>query len=455
MRIEKAEHVEESEISWKTRFADKLVTAEKAADVVKSGDRIVLSNLCGEPHRVPNLLMDKAPELKNVRMFHARPFGPFIDRYSEPEMERHIRCVTAFAGGVRQIVKLIRERKADFYPIPLSKFPWLFRDGPYKPDIFMTTVSPPDNGGYCSLGVSVDYGWAALQNAHTVVAEVNENMPRTCGDSLVHASQIDYLVEVSDRIYELPPTNVTALERHLGENVASLVEDEATIQIGFGGVSEAITSFLKEKRNLGMHSEMVPEGTMTLVEEGALNCKKKTINKERIVCTFSAGTQKLYDWLDGNQMIEMKPVDYTNDSKIIAMNHKMTAINAALQVDLYGNTYSDMLGLDQYSGAGGQPDFIIGAHLCPNGKSIVVLPSTAAGGKASRIVVHPAMSENEKAPLMPTVTRFHADYVVTEYGIASLRDKTTIERAKTLIDIAHPDFKDELEKKAKQIGLLT
>ena len=443
------------EISWKTKFSDKLVTARKAADVVESGDRIVLSNLCGEPHCVPNLLMDRAWELENVRMFHARPFGPFIDRYSEPEMERHIRCVTAFAGGVRQIVKLIKERKADFYPIPLSKFPWLFRDGPYKPDIFMTTVSPPDNGGYCSLGVSVDYGWAALQNAHTVVAEVNENMPRTCGDSLVHASQIDYFVEVEDRIYELPPTNITDLERRLGENVANLVEDEATIQIGFGGVSEAITSFLREKRNLGMHSEMVPEGTMTLVEEGALNCKKKTINKEKIVCTFTAGTHRLYEWLSDNPIIEMKPVDYTNDSRIIAANHKMTAINAALQVDLYGNTYSDMLGLDQYSGAGGQPDFIIGANLCPNGRSIVVLPSTAANGKVSRIVVHPAISGNDRAPLIPTVTRFHADYVVTEWGTAALKEKTTTERARALIEISHPDFKDMLLKKAMKTGLLS
>jgi len=442
------------EISWKTKFSDKLVTARKAADVVESGDRIVLSNLCGEPHCVPNLLMDRAWELENVRMFHARPFGPFIDRYSEPEMERHIRCVTAFAGGVRQIVKLIKERKADFYPITLSKFPWLFRDGPYRPDIFITTVSPPDNEGYCSLGVSVDYGWAALQNAHTVVAEVNENMPRTCGDSLVHASQIDYFVEVEDRIYELPPTNITDLERRLGENVANLVEDEATIQIGFGGVSEAITSFLREKRNLGMHSEMVPEGTMTLVEEGALNCKKKTINKEKIVCTFTAGTHRLYEWLSDNPIIEMKPVDYTNDSRIIAANHKMTAINAALQVDLYGNTYSDMLGLDQYSGAGGQPDFIIGANLCPNGRSIVVLPSTAANGKVSRIVVHPAISGNDRAPLIPTVTRFHADYVVTEWGTAALKEKTTTERARALIEISHPDFKDMLLKEAGKTGLL-
>jgi 4-hydroxybutyrate CoA-transferase len=431
------------------------VATERAVQAVKSGDKIVLANLCAEPHLVPNVLMDRASELENVRLFHARPFGEFIERYSEPGMERHIRCVTAFAGGVKPIVELIKDRKADFYPIPLSKFPWLFKEGPYRPDVFIATVSPPDRNGYCSLGVSVDYAWAALQTASTVIVEINENMPRTCGDSLVHLSQIDYMVEASEPIYEMPTAAITSLEKRLGENVASLVEDGATIQIGFGGVSEAITSFLKEKRDLGMHSEMVPEGAMTLVNEGALTCSKKSINKGKIVCTFGAGSRRLYSWLDNNATIEMKTVDYTNDSRIISMNRKMTAINTALQVDLYGNIYSDMLGLDQYSGAGGQPDFVIGADLCPDGKSIVVLPSTAVNGKASRIVILPALNGNEKSPQIPTVTRFHADRVVTECGIASLKDKTTSERAKALIEIAHPNFKDDLAKNAEKMGLIT
>jgi len=422
---------------------------------VKSGDRVVLANLCGEPHLIPNLLMDEAQKLENVKLFHLRPFGRFKDRYLEQGMEKHVKCATAFAGGIQPIVQLIKKGKAEFYPIPLSKIPWLFREGPYRPDIFITTVSPPDRHGYCSLGVSVDYAWAALETARIIIAEVNENMPRTCGDSFIHLSRIDYLVEVSEPIYEIPPTNITNVERRIGENVASLVEDEATIQIGYGGVSEAITSFLKEKKDLGMHTEMVPEGTITLVEEGALTCEKKSIHKRRIVCTFNAGTRRLYDWLDKNPIIEMKPVDYTNDSKVIAMNHKMTAINTALQIDLYGNIYSDMLGLDQYSGAGGQPDFVLGALLCPNGKSIIVLPSTAAKGKVSRIVAHPILSRNIKAPLMPTVTRFYADYVVTEWGVASLKDKTISERAKALIEIAHPDFKDELWEEARKINLVT
>ena len=441
-------------ISWRREYERKLVAPERAAATIKSGDRVVLANLCGEPHVLPNLLMERAWELENVRLFHLRPFGSFIEKYLEPGMEKHIKCTTVFAGGNPAIIQLIREGKAEFYPIPLSRIPWLFREGPYRPDVFITTVSPPDRYGYCSLGVSVDYAWAALETAKTIIAEVNENMPRTHGDTFIHVSRIDYFVEASEPIYELPQPEITGVERRIGENVASLVEDEATIQIGYGGVSEAVTYFLKEKKNLGMHTEMVPEGVITLVEEGALTCEKKTIHKGKIVCTFNAGTRRLYEWLDNNPLIEMKPVDYTNNSSIIAMNHKMTAINTALQVDLYGNIYSDMLGLDQYSGAGGQPDFVLGALLRPDGKSIIALPSTAAGGKVSRIVAHPTLSGNVRAPQLPTVTRFYADYVVTEWGIASLKDKTTSERAKALIEIAHPKFKDELWEKAKKINLL-
>jgi len=438
----------------KDKCGAKFVTPEKATEAVKSGDKVVLSNLCSEPHLLPSLLMDRSQELENVTLFSLRPFGKFINRYLEPGMEKHIRCATAFAGGVGPIVQLIKQGRAQFYPIPLSGIPWLFKKGPYRPDIFIATMSPPDSNGYCSLGVSVDYAWAALETCRTVIAEINENMPRTCGESLVHISKLDYLVKVSDPIYEMPPFSATSLEAKLGEYVATLVEDEATIQIGYGGVAEAITSFLKEKKNLGMHSEMIPEGAITLVKEGALTCEKKTIDRNRIVCAFAAGTQRLYQWLNENQMVDMRRLDYTNNSRVIAMSHRMTAINSALQVDLYGNTYSDMLGLDQYSGAGGQPDFVLGAYLCPDGKSVIVLPSTAAEGKVSRIVVHPVLNGGARSPLMPTVTRFYADYVATEYGIASLRDKTTAERARTLIGVAHPDFKDELEERAKKIGLI-
>jgi 4-hydroxybutyrate CoA-transferase len=399
--------------------------------------------------------MDRARELRDVRLFHLRPFGDFILRYLEPGMEEHVKCATAFTGGVHPINQLIREGRADFYPIPLSRLPWLFRSGAFKPDVFIATTSPPDSQGICSLGVSVDYARAAIETAKIFVAEINENMPRTYGDSLVNITQIDCMVDSKDPIYELPAAKITNLEKRLAENVASIVEDEATIQIGFGAVSESITPFLKEKRNLGMHSEMFPENAIDLVEEGALTCNRKSIDHGKIVCSFSAGTKRLYDWLNNNPMMKMKPVDYVNDSRIIAMNHKMTVINTALQADLYGNVYSDMLGFDQYSGAGGQPDFILGATMSPDGRSIVVLPSTTSNGEISRVVAHPDLAENPRAPAIPTVTRFHADYIVTEHGVASLRGKTVRERARALVEIAHPEFQGKLWEKGKKLNLLS
>jgi len=436
------------------KYDRKKCSPDEAHKIVKSGDKVVLANLCAEPHLLPNLIMDHANHLRDVTFFHLRPFGEFIQRYLEPGMEAHVKCATAFTGGVQPINRLILEQRADFYPIPLSQLPWLFRSGAYKPDVFIATVSPPDSQGYCSLGVSVDYARAALETAQTFVAEVNENMPRTCGDSLVNINEMDYVIESSEPIYELPSAEVTSLERKLAANVASVVEDEATIQIGFGAVSESITPFLKEKKNLGMHSEMFPENAITLIEEGALTCQSMSINRGKIICAFSAGTKRLYDWLNDNPMIEMKPFDYTNDCRVISMNHKMTSINAALQIDLYGNIYSDILGFDQYSGAGGQPDFVLGSTMSQGGRSIIVLPSTTSNGKISRIVASPNLEANPRAPAMPTMSRFYADYVVTEYGVASFRGKTTRERAEALVELAHPNFVDKLVEEGKRLKLL-
>jgi 4-hydroxybutyrate CoA-transferase len=435
--------------------AHRTVTGSEAAQIVKAHDRVVLANFCGEPHILPGLIMDRAPELNDVSIFHLRPSGRFVERYLEPGMENHVRCATAFAGGIKPIVQLLKERRADFYPIPLSKVPWLFRSASFGPNVFITTVTPPDEKGYCSLGVSVDYAHAALETAGTVIAEVNENMPRTGGDSLVHVSKIDYMVEANETVYEIPTPTVTKLEKQLAENVAELVDDGATIQIGYGAVSESIPPFLKEKRNLGMHTEMFPESAITLVEEGALTNEKKSLDKGRTVCAFTAGTKRLYDWLNNNPKIAMKPFDYTNDAGIIAGSSKMTAINTALQLDLFGNVYSDVLGFDEYSGAGGQPDFAIGAQFCPDGKSIIVLPSTTSDGKLSRIVGHPTVTANKRSPAIPTLARFHADYVVTEWGTAALRGKSIKERARKLLDISHPDFNRDLVAEGSRLGLLS
>lgn len=435
-----------------SKYSDKLCSADESAGLVKSGSKVVLSNFCSEPHTLPLALMNRSEELQDVKLFHLRPCGRFIERYLERGMEEHIKCATAFIGGSSPIVQLLKDGRAEFYPIALSEIPSLFRSHAFTPDVFMCTVSPPDDQGFCSLGVSVDYGRAAIETAGIVIAEVNENMPRTCGDSLIHISQIDRIVETTEPVYELPSGEVANLEK-LGENVASLVENESTIQIGYGAASESIAPFLEDKTDLGMHTEMLPESVLTLIDQGALTCSKKSVDKGKIVCAFAAGTKRLYDWLEGNSMVAMKPLDYTNDPRTIAANNKMTTINTALQVDLYGNIYSDVLGFHQYSGAGGQPDFVLGARLCPGGKSIIALPSTVSE-RVSKIVLHPAKSNNPRAPMMPTITRFHADYIVTEHGVASLRGKTVAERARALIEVSHPAFRDMLSKEARSAGLI-
>lgn len=435
----------------------RIVTAEKAVEAIKSHDDVVLSNFCGEPRLLPMALMNRAHELVGVRIFHFAPFGPFQEKYLEPETEKHIRCATAFCGRSRHVMQLIREGRADFYPVTFANTPRLLREGDFRSDVFLLTVSPPDGNGYCSLGISVDYAYGVLERPpRIIIAEINPNMPRTHGRSTIHVSQIDYVVEVNQPLYELEQFPITDVEAKIGRHVAELVEDGATVQIGYGGISEAVVHFLKEKKDLGVHTEMVPERLKELVAAGAVTNAKKSIHKGKIVCTFHGGTRNLYEWLDDNPLIEMQPVDYTNDPRVIAMNRKLVAINAALQVDLFGNIYSDLLGLQgQYTGAGGQLDFALGCAIALDAKFVTVLASTTNDGRFSRIVTHPTFeTSNPLAPQMPTVPRYYADYVVTEYGVAHLKGRSNSERANALIGIAHPRFRGVLQEQAKKLGLL-
>jgi len=438
------------------RNSPKVVKAEEAVEVVKSHDDVVLHNFCAEPHLLPMALMDRAQELEKVRLFHLAPFGSFQERYLEPGMEKHIRCATPFCGRRKSPRQALKEGRADFYALSFGNYPRLLRTGDFKSDVLMLTVSPPDNHGYCSLGTSVDYVRAVLERpARVVIAEINPNMPRTHGRSFIHISQIDYVVEVDEPIYELEQFPITDIESKIGEYVASIVEDGSTLQVGYGGVSEAAVNFLNDKKDLGVHTEMVPEGLRELVEKGVITSAKKGIHKGKIICTFHGGTKSLYEWLDDNPMIEMHPVDYTNDPKIIAMNSKLVAINSALQVDLFGNIYSDVFGLrDQYTGSGGQLDFATGCAINPDAKFVITLPSTTGDGRFSRIVIHPSLTDNPLAPQMPLVTRYYADYIVTEFGIAHLWGKANSDRAKALIDIAHPKFRGILQQQAKELALL-
>jgi len=439
------------------KSSPKTVTAEKAVEAIKSHDDVVLANFCGEPRFLPMALLNRAYELLGVRIFHYAPFGSFQDKYLEQGIEKHIRCATAFCGRRKSVRQLLSEGRADFYPVTFGNTPRLLQEGDFGSDALLLTVSPPDRDGYCSLGVSVDYAQGALERPpRVVIAEVNPNMPKTHGRSFIHVSRIDYIVEVDQPLYELEQSPITEVQARIGQHVAALVEDGSTLQIGYGGVSEAVVHFLKDKKNLGIHTEMVPEGLRELVAAGAITNARKDIHQGKIVCTFHGGTIKLYEWLNDNPLIEMQPVDYTNDPKVIAMNSKMVAINAALQVDLFGNIYSDLLGLeDQYTGSGGQLDFAIGCTLAHDAKFVTVLPSTTSDEKSSRIVTHPTLEiKNPRAPQIPTIPRYYADYVVSEYGVAPLKGKPNTERAKALIQIAHPDFQGTLQQQAKELGLL-
>lgn len=427
--------------NWRDHYNKRLLTAEEAVKYIRSGDRVVLGHACGEPQLLPTAMVERAQELENVEVVHMVAMGKGL--YAKPEMEGHFRHNGLFIGGPTR--QAVRERRADYTPCFFSEIPTLFRDGLLPLDVAMVTVSPPDRFGFCNLGVSVDYTLQAIKSAKTVIAEVNPNMPRTHGNSVVRVEEIDFFVPCNLPITELTPPKITDIETEIGRNVAQLVEDGATLQLGIGAIPDAVLHFLADKNDLGIHSEMFSDGVVDLAEAGVINCSKKTLHNGKMVVTFLMGSKKLYQWVHENPMVEMYPVDYVNDPYVIMKNDNMVAINSALQVDVLGQVAADTLGPVQFSGVGGQVDFVRGAARSKNGKSIIALPSTAAKGTVSRIV--PVLDLGASV----TTSRNDVDYVVTEYGIAALKGKTVLQRMEALISIAHPDFRNELKEKAKAI----
>jgi len=423
---------------WRNEYQRKKTTAEKAVQAVKSGDRIVFSHACGEPRLLPGELVKRSRELRDVQIVHMVPMGEGL--YCRPEQAASFRHVSLFAGGPTR--EAIWEDRADYIPCHNSQIPSLF--GTALPvDVAMVTVSAPDATGFCSLGVSVDYTKKGVECARKVIAEVNPRMPRTHGDSFIHVSQIDLLVEVDLPIYELRKKQMTKGEEEIGKHAAELIEDESCLQLGIGGIPDAVLANLAHFKDLGIHSEMVADGVMHLVEKGVITGDKKTLHKGKIIITFLMGTKEFYEWVHDNPLIEMHTVDYTNNPFLIAQNRKMISINSALEVDLLGQVCADSLGPRQFSGVGGQVDFIRGAKMSEGGKAIIALPSTAKD--SSRIV-----PELKKGAAV-TTSRNDVDYVVTEFGIAPLFGKTRRERMKALIQIAHPKFQEDLARKAFEI----
>ena len=429
--------------NFKEIYKDKIVTAEQALKCVKSGDRVVLGYACGEPSALVEALVERADELRNVEIVHMVAMGQA--KYTKPEMEQSFRHNALFVGGSTR--KAVEDKRADYTPCFFSEIPRLFKDKILPVDVALIQLSPPDADGYCSFGVSADYTVAAANSANTVIAQINSNYPKTAG-SKIHLSQINFIVESDEPVLELKAPVIGNLERMIGENVAQLVPDGATLQLGIGAIPDAVLLFLAHKKDLGIHSEMFSDGVLALVEAGVITNRKKTINTGKFIVSFLMGSRKLYDFVNNNPDVELHPVEYVNDPCIIGQHENMVSINSALQVDLMGQVNAEMIGSKQYSAIGGQVDFVRGASRSRNGKSIIAMPSTAAGGKISRIAC-----ELDRGAAVST-SRNDVHYIATEYGVAELRGKSLLKRAEALIAIAHPDFRGALTAEARAKGIL-
>ena len=426
--------------NWRKEYAEKVTTKERAISEVVSGNRVVFGHAAGEPIVLVEELVNQNDRLKNVELVHMVPLGEC--KYCLPKMDGKFRHNSLFAGAPTR--KSISENRADYTPVYFSEIPRLFRDNILPIDVALIQLSPPDVEGNLSFGVSVDYTLQAAKSAKIVIAEVNKQMPRTNG-SQIHISQVDYVVETDRSLVQIPLPKVTSVEEKIGRNVASLVPDRANLQLGIGAIPDAALHFLKNKKDLGIHSEMFSDGVVELFENGVVTNKYNNLNPGKFIATFLMGTKRLYNFVDNNPDVVMLPVDYTNNIMVAGKVNNLISINSAIQVDLFGQVCADTLGYQQYSGVGGQVDFVRASSISPGGKSIIAFPSTNKQKTITRIVA----TLNEGACV--TTSRNDVHYIVTEYGIADLRGKTVQQRAKALIEIAHPNFQSQLNKDLNSI----
>ncbi len=429
---------------WKKIYKSKVMTPQEAVMEVRSGQRVFIGSGAAEPQLLVHALSERGQELSDTQITHILTLG--TAPYADPKLENGFRLNALFIGpNVREAVA---EGRADFTPVFLSEVPDLFRRGKLPIDVAFIQVSPPDEHGYCSYGVSVDVTKSAAESARLVVAEVNPNMPRTLGDCFIHVNEIYALVPSGEPILEAPAGQIDEVAKRIGQHIADLIQDGSTLQLGIGTIPDAVLACLGDKKDLGIHSEMFSDGVIELVERGVINGSRKNIHAGKIVASFVLGTRRLYDFIDNNPMCEFHPTEYTNDPFRIAQNDRMVAINSALQVDLTGKVCADSLGTYFYSGIGGQVDFIRGAARSRQGRPIIALPSTACGGKVSRIT--PILTPGAGV----VTSRGDVHYVVTEYGTANLHGKTIRERAMALIHIAHPDHREKLMEEARKRKLV-
>lgn len=417
------------------------VTAQKAVQRVQSGDRIYVQAAAATPKILLDALAQRASELKGVEVSHILTSGHAA--YADPSLKESFFVNSFFLSeNVRHI---IREGNGSYTPVFLGELPHLFYEKIVPIDGVFISVSPPDKHGYCSLGVSVEACLGAMKHAKYIIAQVNENMPRTFGESVIHISKITHLVHHNSELYGLEHNSVAnEVEEKIAENVAQLIDDNSTIQMGIGSIPDAVLGKLTNLKNLGVHTELLTDGIVNLVEKGVITGNKKKIDQGKIVCTFMFGSKKLYDFADDNPIVELRGSEYTNNPFIISQNDQMISVNSAIEVDITGQVCADSIGTRMYSGVGGQVDFVQGASRSKNGKAIIALPSTTKKGE-SRIV-----------PFLKTgagvvTSRFHIQYVATEYGVADLKGKTFAQRQKMLIDIAHPNHRETIERQFYEV----
>lgn len=421
-------------MNWRDEYRRKSTSPAEAVQCIQSNMRVYIHPGCAEPEALVEALLERGPSVKNVEILHLMTTGRAD--YIAPQMEGHFRHNAMFIGGnVRQA---INEGRADYTPIFLSQVEDLFEGGQIPIDVALIQVSPPDAHGYCSFGVGVDATLTAARCAKLVVAQVNDHMPRTFGDSFIHVKDIDVVVEVSRPLCELKPHQITDVHRAIGRRISGLIEDGATLQLGIGGIPDAVLRELTNHRDLGIHTEMLSDSVIPLIEEGTINGSCKTIHRGKIILGFVLGSKKLFDYVHNNPVFEFHPNKYTNDPWVISQNDRMVAINSALQVDITGQVCADSIGTSFYSGIGGQVDFIRGASQSKGGKSFIAIPSTAKNGSISRIV--PMLDPGAGV----VTSRGAVHYVVTEFGVAYLHGRTIRQRAEALIEIAHPKFRSEL-----------
>ncbi len=427
-------------------YQSRVTTAQEAVKAIKSGDRLFLTGNVSVPQKLLAALVEHAPNVTDVEICQALTVGSAD--YVSPEMEGHLRVNSMFISA--NIRKAVQEGRADFTPVLLSEFPLLFKRGVLPLDVALIHVSTPDEHGFCSLGVEVGLTKSAAESAKIIIAEVNEQMPRTLGDAFIHVSRLTHIVPVN---YPIPEHKMAAegnslIIEQIAGHVASLIPDGATMQLGIGSIPDAVLKFLRDKKDLGIHTELFSDGVIDLVNAGVLTNARKSLHPGKIVAGFILGTQKLYKWVDDNPMVEMHPTEYVNDPFVIAQNDRMVAVNSAIEVDLTGQICADSIGPKLYSGVGGQLDFVYGASRSKGGVPIIALPSTAVmrdGTAVSKITVM------LKSGAGVVTTRNHVRFVVTEQGIADLYGKTIRQRAQALINIAHPQFREDLTKHAREL----